>query len=247
MAMWLTGLQKSEFRSQKAEIRSQKASCLLFSDFCLLIPRPPFAAIALLVTLAAIVTSGQTIAPLQPDEATGRVTYFIAPGEPNSEFRPSDPELATWALRAWEKAVGGTLKFVPAGESEALVQVHFVGPGGGQYGEMRPLAMRGRRGAAVYIRPDTNALGEDIARIANGDPLFRDTIVYLTCLHELGHALGLEHTATYADIMFFFGYGGDIPGFFSRYRKQLKSRADIQNVSGLSAEDVRRVRALYVK
>jgi hypothetical protein len=47
--------------------------------------------------------------------------------------------------------------------------------------------------------------------------------------------------------MFFFGYGGDIPGFFGRYRTLLKSRADIQNVSGLSADDVRRVRALYPK
>jgi len=205
------------------------------------------AAIALLVALARLVVTGQTIAPLQPDPRTGQVTYFIAPGEPNSEFRPSDPELATWALRAWEKAIGGTLKFAPASEDEALVQVHFVGPGGGQYGEMRPLLVRGRRGAAVYIRPDTNALGVDIARIAKGDPLFRETIVYLTCLHELGHALGLEHTAAYADIMFFFGYGGDIPGFFGRYRMQLKSRADIQNVPGLSADDVRRVRALYVK
>jgi hypothetical protein len=45
--------------------------------------------------------------------------------------------------------------------------------------------------------------------------------------------------------MYFFGYGGDIPGFFTRYRTQLTSRADIQNTSGLSADDIARVRALY--
>jgi len=45
--------------------------------------------------------------------------------------------------------------------------------------------------------------------------------------------------------MYFFGYGGDIPGFFTRYRKQLKSRADIARVSGISADDVKRVQALY--
>jgi len=127
------------------------------------------------------------------------------------------------------------------------VRVHFVEPSFGQYGEMRPLLVRGRRGAAVYIRPDTNALGEDIAARAKADPLVRETIVYLTCLHELGHALGLEHTAAYADIMFFFGYGGDIPGFFNRYRTQLSTRADIAHVAGLSADDIRRVRALYGK
>ena len=201
-------------------------------------------AVCLAFAVAATGLSAQTIAPLQP-AAPGRIPYFIAQGEPTSEFRPLDVELATWALRAWEKAVDGALKFEPSSEDEALVRVHWVGPAGGQYGEMRPLLVRGRRGAEVFIRPDTNALGDDIARAAKADPLLRESIVYLTCVHELGHALGLSHTAAYADIMFFFGYGGDIPGFFSRYRTQLKSRADIPNVSGLSADDVRRVRALY--
>lgn len=202
--------------------------------------------IAATVAVGTVAASAQTLAPLQP-LPMGRVTYFIAEGEPKSGFRKTDVELATWALRAWEKALAGVLRFEQAAEEEALVRVHWVEPNFGMYGEMRPLLLRGRRGAAVYIRPDTNALGDEIARMANADPLLRETIVYLTCVHELGHALGLEHTAAYADIMYFFGYGGDIPGFFTRYRKQLKSRADIAALSGISADDLRRVHQLYSK
>lgn len=198
------------------------------------------------VVVATMTASAQTLAPLQP-LPMGRVPYFIAQGEAGSEFRKTDIELATWALRAWERALGGALRFEPAAEDEALVRVHWVAPNFGMYGEMRPLLVRGRRGAAVYIRPDTNALGNDIARMANADPLLRDTVVYLTCVHELGHALGLEHTAAFTDIMYFFGYGGDIPGFFTRYRQQLKSRADIAKLSGISPDDLRRVRQLYPK
>ena len=201
--------------------------------------------VALFLALMAALPAAQTIAPLQPLPGTNRVTYFIGAGEATSEFHPADVELAKWALAAWEKALDGTLHFEPATEDDALVRVYFVAPNFGQYGEMRPLLVRGRRGAAVYIRPDTNALGDDIAARAKTDSLFRETIVYLTCVHELGHALGLEHTAAYADIMFFFGYGGDIPGFFSRYRVQLTTRADIARVAGLSTDDIRRVRALY--
>ena len=140
-----------------------------------------------------------------------------------------------------------SLRFEPAPEAEALVRVYWVPASAGQYGEMQALEVNGRRGAAVFIRPDTEALGPDIARLARTDALLRDTIVYLTCLHELGHALGLAHTSAFRDIMYFFGYGGDIPGFFGRYREQLRTRADIARVSGLSADDVSRVRALYAK
>jgi hypothetical protein len=127
----------------------------------------------------------------------------------------------------------------------AHIRVYWAGPTGGQYGEMRPLIVDGQRGAAVYVRPDTDALGPDIARLATTDSLVRETIVYLTCLHELGHALGLSHTADYADIMYFFGFGGDIPAYFDRYRRQLRMRGDIASVAGLSIADIARLRAIH--
>jgi hypothetical protein len=89
------------------------------------------------------------------------------------------------------------------------------------------------------------SLGPDIPRKAEADPLLRDSIVYLTCLHEFGHALGLEHTRDFRDIMYFFGYGGDVAEFFGRYRQQLRSRNDIAKISGLSDADVNRIKALY--
>ena len=110
---------------------------------------------------------------------------------------------------------------------------------------MDTIVVDGRLGAALYIRPDMGSLGADIAERASRDPLLRESIVYLTCVHELGHALGLPHTRDYRDIMYYFGYGGDIPKYFGRYRAQLRSRADIAKVSGLSSGDVMRLKARY--
>jgi hypothetical protein len=173
------------------------------------------------------------------------ISYFIAEGQGKRGFRDSDRELARWALEAWQRTSGSAIRFESAPESSALVRLYWAEPSEGQYGEMQSVMLAGRLGAVVYIRTDMAALGPDIAGRAARDPLLRDSIVYLTCAHELGHALGLRHTRDYADLMYSFGYGGDIPKYFGRYRAALHARADIAKVSGLSPGDVTKLRALY--
>lgn len=179
---------------------------------------------------------------LDPSQPIGT---FIADGEPGERVEPGDRQLAQWALDAWQRAAGATLRLRPTTETLARVRVYWAGPQSGQYGEMRALMVNGQPGAAVYIRPDTASLGPDIDAAATSDRLFRDTVVYLTCVHELGHAFGLEHTADVRDIMYSFQYGGDFVEYFSRYRRQLTTRADMARIAGLSDADRARIAALY--
>ena len=172
--------------------------------------------------------------------------YWVDPCVPaESSCKPSDPELAQWALEAWQRVSDGGLKFVKsATKRDAHIQVSWVSQRMGLYGEARPITVNGRRGAELYVRPEMEGLGDNIADATRKDPLFRDAIIYLTCLHEAGHALGLAHTAAFNDIMYSFGFGGDIEEYFARYRRKLQSRTDIPKHDGVSANDRTRLKVV---
>jgi hypothetical protein len=164
--------------------------------------------------------------------------YWIEPcAGPERVCHTADPELAQWAIEAWQRASGGalTLEEAPSCES-AHIRINWTGGRETLYGEARPILVDGVRGAEVYIVTPAQRIP---------DELLRDAIVYLTCVHETGHALGLAHTAEFTDIMYSFHYGGDITEYFVRYRRKLAVRADIRKHSGMSREDVKRVVARF--
>ncbi len=162
-------------------------------------------------------------------------TWWIEPCRNPAETGcvEGDAELAEWALDAWARASNGQLVFRrTADEKSARLRFYWAGNRGGLYGEARQIDVAGKRGAEIYLRPTVTQ---------SADHLLRDTIVYLTCLHESGHALGLGHTAKFDDIMYSFQYGGDIEEYFGRYRRMLGARGDIRKHGGYSPDDARRL------
>ncbi len=159
------------------------------------------------------------------------IPYWIEPCSvmTGSNCKPGDLDLARWAFQAWESASSGRIHFVEVKDRPAaLIRLLWADKDSGLYGEAVPISVNGRRGRELHI------LIEDPP---GGDALMRDTVVYLTCLHESGHALGLAHTMAFADIMYSFQYGGDIPEYFGRYRRRLMMREDIRKNSGMSPAD----------
>lgn len=160
-------------------------------------------------------------------------TYWIEPCPADTAratgCQSGDPELGRWALEMWQRESGGLIALRKSTtEEHARLRMHWVGGSSGLYGETEPTMVDGKRGANIYVLPS----------VAPGaDPLLRDAIVYLTCVHESGHAFGLVHTSAFADIMYSFQYGGDIAAYFNRYRVLLKTRGDIALHSGISDAD----------
>jgi len=212
-----------------------------------MLPSSPRYATVLVLTLTAFAHA----APARAQEDVWRldvsepVTYWIAEASPESGVTEADRTMARWALDAWGAQASPPVRFEPGERGTATIRIYWTPLIGGTYGETRARRIQGRRGADVFVRPNTEGLGPDVAAVAARDPLFRDTIVYLTCVHELGHAFGLTHTRAYADIMYTFQWGGDIVAYFRRFRDQLDDHESIPSANPFSEGDRAAFHALY--
>jgi|SRR5262249_13478580 len=144
------------------------------------------------------------------------------------------------AMKNWSDASGGRLTLVRAPtRADASIRIFFVSSNS-LYGE-----------AAPRVDPRTGFIAQADVAINSAvpdDPLDARIIVYLTALHELGHAIGLPHSDTFSAIMYRFRRPDDGERYFGAYRKKIRIADDVGSTSatGLDPEDTATLRRLYV-
>jgi hypothetical protein len=188
-------------------------------------------------TIMATVVAERELFPASPARwPPGRAIPFWIQKE---RARERNRELVRLALANWQEASAGGLRFEESEAFEAAtLRVFFAGhyP---DFGTAKP-----------QVDPETGEIRRaDVIVVSDplGDRLQRDLVVYLTALHELGHALGLSHSERRGEIMYGFTGPEDAAWTFGNYRGKLRSLEDIGSAraSGITDADRQSLAALY--
>jgi matrixin len=195
-----------------------------------------FRALIIGVATACAVAGGMRAQPQRPRWPAQAVIIMWVDAR---SAPPAAESLVDRAASTWTAAAGG--RFVlrkAASRDAAALRVRFA-QADGVYGETAPRIDR----TTGFIGSAEVLIAGDIA----GDALQQRIVVYLTALHELGHALGLPHTDVFDDIMYSFRRPDDGARYFGAYRRRLRSSEDIgtERATGLSPADVAALRTLY--
>src|SRR5262249_49207099 len=187
------------------------------------------------VMAALLLIAQLTAAPHWPGGA--RVAVWIDAGR----APVGAAALVERAMKTWSDASNGELTLVRAStRADAAIRILFV-QSDTNYGEAAP---RVDPASGFIVRADVaiNAAVPD-------DPMDARIIVYLTALHELGHALGLAHSDTFSAIMYRFRRPDDGARYFGADRSKVRSPDDVGSTraTGLDVEDVAALRRLYAR
>jgi len=196
-----------------------------------------FVFFAIFVVRTFVAVAGAQVVPLASPHwpPNSAIRVWIDPANAPS----GGVALVEKALQTWTHAADGRFTLSRARtRDEAQITIKFVSSDT-NYGETAPKVDAEKRfitSADIGINAATP-----------NDQVDARIVVYLTALHELGHALGLPHTDSMRDIMYSFRAPDDGAKFFGNYRKLLTSVSDIGGpmATGLSPRDVSTLRALY--
>lgn len=164
-----------------------------------------------------------------------KIAVWVGP----SKDRGDDPELVERALRVWTETADGQFTLARTrDERTARIRIRFAN-GDGLLGEASPVNDR----VTGFITQADIAIASNLP----GDRLQQRIIIYLTAMHEMGHALGLRHSPDFSDLMYLFRRPEDPDRYFGGFRARLKSDRDIgsKDATGLSVNDLANFRALY--